>query len=556
VLQQGVGGQHGGAELMYEELQVFFRHRLHPPVVRSSAVSASPTRQCRSIIDVISLKTGDPRSHPAARSIRLGRWADSGNSNIGGTIETVIVPRSDGPVERPAATFHSRLIAGAMQRFPSIHRADTAAFVSRCAGCADGEACFGCTIVRCPLFTRASLTPGRLDSLLTIPGFRKSLSMSNSFSYRMPAEWEPHQATWIAWPHNWNDWPGKFAAIPFVYGEIVRHLHQSEHVYILVNDQKAEARARQVLVKVGIGLDRIEFLRIPTNRVWTRDYGPIFVVGEDGRLAIVDFKFNGWAKYSDHERDDRVASRALACVRTRSPSPGKVLQLAARGKHGRIVIEGGAIDINGRGTLMTTEECLLSKVQCRNRDFSKTDYEEVFAAHLGATHTLWLGKGIAGDDTHGHIDDLARFVNHRTVVAVLEDNPTDENYRPLRENWDRLQEMRDQDGKKLEVVSLPMPGPVYWQGQRLPASYANFYIANDRVLVPTFNDANDRKALGILAELFPDRIVVGIHAVDLVWGLGTIHCLTQQQPAVGPVRRGELARKPKQEEDAVKTSRR
>jgi agmatine deiminase len=344
----------------------------------------------------------------------------------------------------------------------------------------------------------------------------------------MPAEWEPHEATWIAWPHNRRDWPGKFAAIPFVYGEIVRQLHQSEEVRILVNSAAGEKQARAVLAKLRLDWTRIRFLRIPTDRVWTRDYGPMFTRSRIGELTIVDWRFNGWAKYPNCQRDDRVATRAA------QPMVGmRIGKPVAGGHSGRTVLEGGAIDVNGRGCLLTTEECLLSHVQERNLGFTRADYEAIFQKFLGVNKVLWLNRGIAGDDTHGHVDDLARFVGPRTVVIAGEDDPDDVNYEPLQENLERLRGMTDQDGKKLKVVSLPMPAPVFWNGQRLPASYANFYIANDRVLVPTFNDPNDREALEVLASVFPDRMVVGIHAVDLVWGLGTLHCLTQQQPVSG-----------------------
>ncbi|HZT79104.1 MAG TPA: agmatine deiminase family protein [Gemmataceae bacterium] len=350
---------------------------------------------------------------------------------------------------------------------------------------------------------------------------------------RLPAEWEPHEATWIAWPHNKDDWPGKFAPIPWVYAEIVRHLHQSETVRVLVNDAAGEKRARRVLTRAGVDLRRVEFFRVRTDRVWTRDYGPMFVQSPEG-LGIMGWSFNAWAKYPDWRRDERV-KRTLAGRLSRQEvsfyrAPTQGLPRATSG----VVLEGGSIDVNGRGCLLTTEECLLSPVQERNPGFTPLDYERVFAEHLGIRKTLWLGKGIAGDDTHGHVDDLARFVGPRTVVAAVEDDPADENYRPLQENLERLRGMTDQDGRPLEVVPLPMPRPLFFDGRRLPASYANFYIANDRVLVPTFNDPNDRKALGLLADLFPGRTVVGIHAVDLVWGLGTLHCLTQQQPKAAP----------------------
>jgi agmatine deiminase len=338
----------------------------------------------------------------------------------------------------------------------------------------------------------------------------------------MPAEWEPHEATWIAWPHQRDDWPGKFAAIPWVYAEIVRHLHHSEQVRILVNNARAELRARQALSRLKLDWQNIQFFHIRTDRVWTRDYAPLFITSADGGVAATDWEFNGWAKYANWRRDDAVPgqiSRSLGLPSWQPRFDGR-----------RVVLEGGSIDVNGQGILLTTEECLLSPVQERNPGLRRKDLEQVFADYLGVRKVHWLGRGIAGDDTHGHVDDLARFVGPGTVVTVAEENPDDVNYEPLRDNLERLRRMTDSDGNALEVVTLPMPEPALLDGQRLPASYANFYIANDRVLVPTFNDQNDRTALGILADLFPRRTVVGIHAVDLVWGLGTLHCLTQQQP--------------------------
>ena len=340
--------------------------------------------------------------------------------------------------------------------------------------------------------------------------------------YWMPAEWDAHAATWIAWPHQASDWPGKLAPIPWVYAEIVRHLHRHEHVHILVNDTSKEKAARRVLTKAGIDFTRVTFHRWPTDRVWTRDSGPTFLVGPTGEPGLLDWRFNAWAKYDNWHNDDRVPTRVAEL--TGRP----VWQPVCHGK--RVVLEGGSIDVNGTGLLLTTEECLLSDVQCRNPGMSRADYERVFADYLGVKKVLWLGRGIAGDDTHGHIDDLARFVGPRRVVLAVESDPAEENYAPLQENLERLRGMTDVDGSKLEVIPLPMPRPVVFAGQRLPASYANFYIANGLVLVPTFNDVNDRTALGILAELFPDREVIGIHAVDLVYGLGTLHCLTQQEP--------------------------
>lgn len=347
-----------------------------------------------------------------------------------------------------------------------------------------------------------------------------------ALGFRMPAEWEGHRATWIGWPHNASDWPGKIAPIQWVYGEIVRKVVPGERVRILVDSTAQERQARRVLERVGVDRSQLDFMRFPTNRGWTRDFGPIFVRRDapQPELAIVRFRFNAWAKYPDWKKDDRVPERAA-----------KRLQLPlfrARSGDRDVALEGGSIDVNGRGTLLTTEECLLDPaVQARNPGLSRAELEGVLRDCLGASNVLWLGKGIAGDDTHGHVDDLCRFVSPRTVVLGAETNPRDANYRALRENRERLEGMRLEDGSKIEVIDLPMPAPLHFDGQRLPASYANFYIANAAVLVPTFNDPNDRVALGIFGELIKDRPTVGIHAVDLVWGLGTVHCLTQQEPA-------------------------
>lgn len=342
--------------------------------------------------------------------------------------------------------------------------------------------------------------------------------------FHLPAEWEPHAATWIGWPHNRSDWPGKFAPIPWVYAEIVRKIIPGEIVRILVKSKAHEAPARSVLKRAGVDLEQVEFFQFPTDRGWTRDSGPIFLRCDSRQqLAIIKFGFNAWAKYPNWHRDAMVperAARALALRLFRAQSGSR-----------DFVLEGGSIEVNGRGTLITTEECLLDPtVQVRNPGLSKEDIEAAWRAHLGVTNVLWLGRGIVGDDTHGHIDDICRFVGPRTIVLCREDDPGDENYRPLAENCARVEGMRLEGGSRPEVVPLPMPAPLYFKGQRLPASYANFYIANAAVLVPTFNDPKDRIALGILGELFPDRPVIGIHAVDLVWGLGTIHCLTREQP--------------------------
>ena len=329
--------------------------------------------------------------------------------------------------------------------------------------------------------------------------------------YRMPAEWEPHEATWIAWPHNRTDWPGRFAPIPWVYAEIVRKLARVEKVRILV-ERDREQDARHILRKAGADPDAVEFFRCSTNRGWIRDYGPIFVKHARQGAAMVNWRFNAWAKYDDWKRDNAVPAFLARRLRIRSWEPG-------------LVLEGGSVEVNGRGRLLTTEECLLSPVQARNPELSRTEIERALGDYLGATEILWLGRGIVGDDTHGHIDDLARFVDPDTVAAVCERDRGDANYEPLRDNLRRLR------GYGLRVIELPMPEPLIFDGRRLPASYANFYIANRLVLAPTFNDPNDRRALAALARAFPDREVAGINCTDLIWGLGAIHCMTQQQPA-------------------------
>jgi agmatine deiminase len=354
----------------------------------------------------------------------------------------------------------------------------------------------------------------------------------------MPGEWEPHEATWIAWPHNRTDWPGKFAAIPWVYAEIVRHLARVERVNILVNDERAEAAAREVLVTAevlpktaaepGTRSGSFKFWQIPTNRGWLRDTGPTFVVRGGKALAAVSWRFNAWAKYNDWKKDAPVSAEIGRWTKAPIWRP----EIEVEGELRRIVLEGGSIDVNGRGTLLTTEECLLSDVQQRNPGVSREQLEAVFANYLGIRKVIWLGSGITGDDTHGHVDDISRFVAPNVVITAYEPDTRETNHAPLHDNYLRLTKSSDQAGKPLRVVKLPMPEPVYFAGQLLPASYANFYIANKLVLVPVFNDPNDRVALNILADALPGRTVVGIYCGDFILGLGALHCMTQQQPAV------------------------
>jgi agmatine deiminase len=344
-----------------------------------------------------------------------------------------------------------------------------------------------------------------------------------ALGFSMPAEWERHEATWLAWPHNPTDWPDKLDTIRWVYTEIVRRIAPGEAVRMLVNSSAAERQAIRCLVRAGLDVGQVEVIVHPTNRGWTRDMGPVFV-RRAPETAIVHFHFNAWAKYPDWQKDRRVPEIAAKRL-------GKRLFHAE--SNGRpLVLEGGGIEVNGCGTLLTTAECYLDPAtQVRNPGLGREEFEGALREYLGVTNIFWLGGGVVGDDTHGHVDDICRFVSPKTVVLVKEDDPKDINYRALAENWERIQDLRLEDGSKPEVVALPMPGPLYFDGDRLPASYANFYIANAAVIVPTFNDPKDRVALGVLGELFRDRPVVGIHAVDLVLGFGTLHCLTQQQPA-------------------------
>jgi agmatine deiminase len=367
-----------------------------------------------------------------------------------------------------------------------------------------------------------------------------------SLGYRMPAEWEPHDATWLAWPHYHGDWPGKFEPIPWVYTEIIRNLARHERVELIVNDAASGRQARKLLERANALSANVGFHRWRTNRAWLRDSGCIFVTDTQpgfarpdsrGRLSphktgaalrtdnhhlALNFRFNAWAKYSNWRLDEKIGARMSRIAHSREILP------KCRGT--RVVLEGGSIDVNGRGTLLTTEECLLSRIQQRNPAMTRQHYEKLFADYFGAANVIWLGRGIVGDDTHGHVDDLTRFVTADTVVTMVESNSRDENYQPLRGNLRRLQAARDQAGKPLNIVEIPMPRPVVFEQRRLPASYANFYIANGVALVPVFNDPNDRIALNILAGLFPSRDIVPIYSGDLVWGLGTMHCMTQQRP--------------------------
>ncbi len=347
--------------------------------------------------------------------------------------------------------------------------------------------------------------------------------MAAAAQFRMPAEWAPQTRTWLAWPHQKADWPGKFEPIPWVFAEIARHVTAGQRLGLVVNDAAAKRAAKKVLQRSNVNLTQVDFLIAPTDRGWMRDCGAIWVHEAGGELIGLDWGFNGWAKYPNHKADNQLPAHMLS----KSGHAG----LAPTYKKRTVVLEGGGIEVDGEGSILVTEEWLLSKQQVRNKGFTRTDYEAIFAQYLGATNTIWLEAGIVGDDTHGHVDDITRFVAPGKIVTAVESDKADANYALLQENLKRLKKARDAQGKTFEVIALPMPRPVIFDGERLPASYANFLICNHAVLVPVFNDPADAQALTILQACFPTRQVIGIYARDLVWGLGTLHCLTQQEPA-------------------------
>ncbi len=351
-----------------------------------------------------------------------------------------------------------------------------------------------------------------------------STNSENKQSFHLPAEWEKHNSTIIAWPHNREDWPGKFPPIPFVYVEIVKKITQSEKIKIIIQSNQEKYKISKLLSKSGVDFKKNQYYKFPTNRSWMRDTSPFFVKSKDeNKIKAIRFKFNGWAKYDNWKKDFYIPYLITEKL--------KIELIESKYNEQEIVLEGGAIDVNGKGTLITTEECLLDQeTQVRNPNFTKDDYEKIFNKYFGVSNVIWLKKGIAGDDTHGHIDDLCRFVNQNTIVICKETNPKDENYKLLEENLEVLKSSKLENGSKVNIVTIPMPEPIYYEKMRVPASYANFYITNSLVLVPTFNDPKDRIALGIFADLFPDKEVVGINSVDLVWGLGTLHCLSHEIP--------------------------
>ncbi len=348
--------------------------------------------------------------------------------------------------------------------------------------------------------------------------------------FQMPAEWAPHAATWLAWPHNQEDWPGKFEPIPWIIADIIRHIASAERVELIVQSASGISAIRDILDKSGVKLSSVRFHPLKTDRIWTRDSGPIFVkktADANARMIALGWLFNAWAKYDNYHRDALVPTYAAKVLGVPMHHPTVT---GSDGKAVRLVLEGGSIDVNGAGCLLTTQECLLSKVQCRNPGISRAVLEEKLCDNLGVEKILWLESGIVGDDTHGHIDDTARFVSATAIAACVEPNIRDANHRRMEENVRRLKAMRDGRGRSFDIIELPLPKPVYFEKQRLPASYANFYICNAGVMVPVFNDPADVQALKILEQCFPGRHIIPIYCRDLVWGLGTLHCMTQQQP--------------------------
>jgi agmatine deiminase len=342
-----------------------------------------------------------------------------------------------------------------------------------------------------------------------------------ALGFAMPPEWRPHAATWLSWPKDPITWPDRVPQVEEIFLHLIALLGAHERVDLLVDEAATEQIVKARLAGLGADQGEVRFHRVKTSDSWIRDYGPNFLLREsDGQLAVNDWIFNAWGdKYEELKRDSGIPEILAGLLGLKRFTPG-------------IVLEGGSIDVNGAGTCMTTEQCLLNRN--RNPRLSKPEIEKYLSDYLGVRQVLWLGEGIVGDDTDGHIDDIARFVSPDTIVCAVEEDPSDPNFALLQDNLERLKEARDPNGRPFRIVTLPMPGPIQGAEGRLPASYANFYIANQLVLVPTFDDRNDAEALRVLTELFPDRKVTGIHSEPLVWGLGTLHCVTQQQPAVGP----------------------
>ena len=347
--------------------------------------------------------------------------------------------------------------------------------------------------------------------------------------FRMPAEWEPQKSVWISWPHNKNDWPGMFEKIPNVVGKIIKYLANHQRIDLLVNTNKIMYEARKKLKRTGCKLSNIKFHKIKTDRLWLRDSGPIFLINKITRKKIMlNFEFTAWSKYKNFRNDNKINYQISKYLNIKSILPKKINSK----KFEKVVMEGGAFDTNGSGSILLTKECLLSSKQERNKGFKKSDYESLFSKYLNTKNFIWLNKGIVGDDTHGHIDDIARFVSKTTIMIADENNKSDKNYKSLKENIKILRKSYDENGKKFKIIKIPMPSPIFIKKTRVPASYLNFFISNKTVLVPIFNVKEDKKVLKIFRKFFTKRKVIAVDCSDLIWGFGAIHCMTQQEPII------------------------
>ena len=347
--------------------------------------------------------------------------------------------------------------------------------------------------------------------------------------FRMPAEWEPQKSVWISWPHNKNDWPGMFEKIPNVVGKIIKYLANHQRIDLLVNTNKSMYEARKQLTRTGCKLSNIKFHKIKTDRLWLRDSGPIFLINKKTRKKIIlNFEFTAWSKYKNFRNDNKINYKISKYLNIKSILPKKINSK----KFEKVVMEGGAFDTNGSGSILLTKECLLSSKQERNKGFKKSDYESLFSKYLNTKNFIWLNKGIVGDDTHGHIDDIARFVSKTTIMIADENNKSEKNYKSLKENIKILRKSYDENGRKFKIIKIPMPSPIFIQKTRVPASYLNFFISNKTVLVPIFNVKEDKKVLKIFRKFFTKRKVIAVDCSDLIWGFGAIHCMTQQEPII------------------------
>ena len=347
--------------------------------------------------------------------------------------------------------------------------------------------------------------------------------------FRMPAEWEPQKSVWMSWPHNKNDWPGLFENIPNVVGNIIKYLTKHQRIDLLVNNNKNINTIKKYLKEIDCNISNIKFHKLKTDRLWLRDSGPIFLVNKKNRKkSMLNFKFNAWSKYKNFKNDNKINNYISRYLNIESILPRRVSSKKIK----RVVMEGGAFDNNGSGSILLTRECLLSRKQERNKGFKKIDYENLFSKYLNAKNFIWLNKGIVGDDTHGHIDDIARFVSKNTIMIAAEKNRSDKNYKALKENLKILRKSSDENGKKFKIIKIPMPSPVVIKKTRVPASYLNFFISNKIVLLPVFNVKEDKKVLNIFRKFFTSRKVIAIDCSDLIWGFGAIHCMTQQEPKI------------------------